>query len=178
MVSTSPAGDKVQLVADHVGATVAHLERRIDARFGERGLTKVARDLGQLVVLVESDAARSRDRLRRTTLAARVTGIVIVVATLVALAFSLRSAVVDGLARTFDWVPLVESVINDLVFAAIALVFRGPSPSAWSDACCCACSTGCAPSHTSSTCTSCRRIRSRSAPITRRRRRASRTAWT
>ena len=128
MVSTSPAGDKVQLVADHVGATVAHLERRIDARFGERGLTKVARDLGQLVVLVESEAARSRDRLRRTTLAARVTGIVIVVATLVALAFSLRSAVVDGLARTFDWVPLVESVINDLVFAAIALVFLWAFP--------------------------------------------------
>ena len=67
MASISPAGDKVQLVADHVGATVAQLERRIDARFGERGLTKVARDLGQLVVLVESEADRSRDRLRRTT---------------------------------------------------------------------------------------------------------------
>ena len=128
MASISPAGDKVQLVADHVGATVAQLERRIDARFGERGLTKVARDLGQLVVLVESEADRSRDRLRRTTLAARIVGLVIVVATLVALGFSLRSVVIDGLARTVDWVPLVESVVNDLVFAAIAVVFLWAFP--------------------------------------------------
>lgn len=128
MASTSPAGDKIQLAADHVGATVAHLERRIDARFGERGLTKAARDLGQLVALVQSEADRSRERLRRTTLAARIVGVAIVAATLVALAFSLRSAVVDGLARTVDWVPLVESVVNDLVFAAIAVVFLWAFP--------------------------------------------------
>ena len=36
MAHTSPAGDEVQLAAGHVGATVAHLERRIHARFGER----------------------------------------------------------------------------------------------------------------------------------------------
>ncbi|WP_319452231.1 MULTISPECIES: hypothetical protein [unclassified Mycobacterium] len=123
MASTSPAGDKVQLVADHVGATVAHLERRIDARFGERGLTKVARDLGQLVELVESEADRSRDRLRRATLTARVVGVAIVAATVVLLIFSLRSAVTDGLAKTADWVPLVESAVNDVVFAAIAVLF-------------------------------------------------------
>ena len=128
MASTSPAGDKVQLAADHVSATVAHLQRRIDARFGERGLTKAARDLGQLVVLVQSEADRSRERLRRTTLAARIAGVAIVSATLVALVFSLRSAVVDGLARTVDWVPLVESVVNDLVFAAIAVVFLWAFP--------------------------------------------------
>jgi len=123
VASTSPAGDKVQLAADHVGATVAHLERRIDARFGERGLTKVARDLGQLVVQVESEADRSRDRLRRATLTARVVGVAIVVATLVLLAFSLRSAVTDGLSKSAEWVPLAESAVNDVVFAAIALLF-------------------------------------------------------
>src|SRR5215218_8145310 len=68
---TSPAGDEVQLSAEHVGATVAHLERRIEARFGERGLTKAARDLGHLVVLVQSEADQARDRVRRTTLVAR-----------------------------------------------------------------------------------------------------------
>jgi hypothetical protein len=123
VASTSPAGDKVQLAAGHVGATVAHLERRIDARFGERGLTKVARDLGQLVVLVESEADRSRDRLRRTTLTARAVGVAIVAATVVLLIFSLRSAITDGLAKTADWVPLTESAVNDVVFAAIALLF-------------------------------------------------------
>jgi hypothetical protein len=124
----SASGDEIQLVAGHVETTVEQLERRIYARFGERGLTKAARDLGDLVVLVQSRAAQSRARLRRTTLAARAAGIVIVVATLVALAFSLRSAVLDGLARTLDWVPLVESTVNDLVFAAIALVFLWAFP--------------------------------------------------
>jgi hypothetical protein len=125
---TSPAGDEIQLAADHVGTTVAHLERRIFARFGERGLTKAARDLGQLVVLVQSQAEQSHDRLRRRTLVARAASIAIVGATLVALIFGLRSAVLEGLARTTDWVPLVESVINDLVFAAIAVVFLWAFP--------------------------------------------------
>jgi hypothetical protein len=125
---TSPAGDEIQLAADHVGITVAHLERRIFARFGERGLTKAARDLGHLVVLVQSQAEQSHDRLRRRTLVARVASIAIVGATLVAFVFSLRSAVLEGLARTMDWVPLVESVINDLVFAAIAVVFLWAFP--------------------------------------------------
>ena len=124
----SASGDEIQLVAGHVGTTVAQLERRIDARFGERGLTKAARDLGDIVVLVESRAAQSRARLRRTTLGARAAGVAIVVATLLALSFSLRSAVLHGLARTVDWVPLVESVVNDLVFAAIAMVFLWAFP--------------------------------------------------
>ena len=128
MASTSPAGDEVQLAAGHVGSTVEQLERRIHARFGERGLTKAARDLGRLVDLVQTEAAQSRDRLRRTKLAARTAGIIIVGATLIALAFGLRSAAVDGLAHTADWVPLVESVVNDLVFAAIAVVFLWAFP--------------------------------------------------
>jgi hypothetical protein len=128
VANTSPAGDQIQLAAEHVGATVAQLERRIDARFGERGLTKAARDLGQLVVLVQSETEQSRERLRRTTLTARAVGLVIVGATLVALIVGLRSAVIDGLERTVDWVPLVESVVNDLVFAAIAVVFLWAFP--------------------------------------------------
>jgi hypothetical protein len=128
VANTSPAGDEVQLVAGHVGATVEQLERRIYARFGERGLTKAARDLEHLVDLVQSEAAQSRDRLRRTKLAARAGGITIVGAALVALVFSLRKAIIDGLAQTADWVPLVESVVNDLVFVAIAMVFLWAFP--------------------------------------------------
>jgi hypothetical protein len=128
VANTSPAGDEVQLAAEHVGGTVAQLERRIDARFGERGLTKAARDLGRLVVLVQSETEQSRERLRRTTLTARTVSLLIVVATLTALIVGLRSAVVDGLDRTADWVPLAESVVNDLVFAAIAVVFLWAFP--------------------------------------------------
>jgi len=128
VASRSPAGDEIQLAADHVGDTVAHLERRIHARFGERGLTKAARDLGHLVERVRSEAGESRDRLRRTTVGARAVGIAIVAATAIALGLSLRSAVTDGLAKTADWVPLTESVVNDLVFAAIGLVFLWAFP--------------------------------------------------
>lgn len=128
MARTSPAGDEVQLVADHVGTTVAQLERRIDARFGERGLTKAARDLGFLVDLVQNEAAESRGRLRRTTFGARAVSMTIITATLALLIFTVKSAIVDGPDRTIDWVPLVESVINDLVFAAIAVVFLWAFP--------------------------------------------------
>jgi hypothetical protein len=128
VAQTSPAGDEVQLAAGHVGATVAQLERRIHARFGERGLTKAVRDLGQLVVLVQTEAGESHVRLRRTTLAARTTSIAIIGATLFALVFGLRSAVTEGLEQTAHWVPLVESVINDLVFAAIAVLFLWAMP--------------------------------------------------
>jgi hypothetical protein len=107
---------------------VAQLERRIFARFGERGLTKASRDLGRLVVLVQSEAGQSRARLRRMTLAARTGGITIVAATVIGLVFSLRSAVMGGLTKTADWVPLVESVVNDLVFVAIAVVFLWAFP--------------------------------------------------
>lgn len=107
---------------------MAQLERRIEARFGERGLTKASRDLGQLVVRVRSEAGESRARLRRATVTARGVGVLIVVATAIALVLSLRSAISDGLAHTADWVPLVESVVNDLVFAAIALVFLWAVP--------------------------------------------------
>src|SRR5204863_4506237 len=37
-------------------------------------------------------------------------------------------AIIQGLARTADWVPLVESAVNDLVFAAIAVVFLWAFP--------------------------------------------------
>ena len=128
MATTSPAGDEVQLVAAHIGATVAQLERRIEARFGERGLTRAARDLGGLVQFVEAEAGQSHARLRRTTQAARATSVTIVVATVVALALTLRASAIEGLERTADWVPLVESVINDLVFAAIAVLFLWAFP--------------------------------------------------
>lgn len=107
---------------------MAQLERRILARFGERGLTKAVRDLGQLVDRVRAEADESRGRQRRRTKIARAVSLTVIGATVFALMFGLRSAVVDGLARPVDWVPLVESVINDLVFAAIAVLFLWAIP--------------------------------------------------
>ena len=128
MPLTSPAGDEVQLVAHHVGHTVEHLERRIRARFGDRGLTRAALDLRRLVEEVETEAGQSHIRLRRTTLIARTTSVAIVLATVVLLTFSLRNAISEGLENSEDWVPLIESVINDLVFSAIAMLFLWAFP--------------------------------------------------
>ncbi len=128
MPQTSPAGDEVQLVAHHVGNTVDQVERRIRARFGDRGLTRAALDLRRLVDEVEREAGESHIRLRRTTLIARTASITIVVATVVLLLMSLRNAVSEGLERSEDWVPLIESVINDLVFSAIAMLFLWAFP--------------------------------------------------
>ncbi|MFZ0832141.1 MAG: hypothetical protein WAM92_03470 [Mycobacterium sp.] len=143
-MNASPAGDQVQLAAGHVSATVTQLERRIFARFGERGLTKAARDLGHLVVFVESGAGQSRDRLRRTTIAARAASIAIVAATLAALVLSLHSALVEGLDHTSDWVPPAESVINDSCSQRSRWCSSGYFPSAWSGARCCGFCTDCA----------------------------------
>lgn len=128
MATTSPAGDEIQLVADHVGATVEQLERRIHARFGERGLTKAARDLRQLVTVVQQSAGASQIRLHRTTLLSRAFSITIVVATVVALVITLKEAVTQGLDHGFDWLPLIESTISDVVFAAIAVLFLWAFP--------------------------------------------------
>jgi hypothetical protein len=128
VATTSPAGDEVQLVAQHVGATVEQLERRIHARFGERGLTKAARDLRQLVDAVDRGTDQSHRRFLRTTLAARGISIAILVATVATLTFSLRSAIINGLDNSSDWIPLIESVINDLVFSAIAVLFLWAFP--------------------------------------------------
>jgi hypothetical protein len=126
--TTSPAGDEVQLVADHVGATVAQLERRIRARFGDRGLTRAARDLADLVDVVQQSAGHSRVRLHRTTVLARVVSVTIVVATVAALVIALKEAVTEGLDNDFDWLPLIESTISDIVFAAIAVLFLWAFP--------------------------------------------------
>jgi hypothetical protein len=126
--TTSPAGDEVQLGAHHVGLTVEHLERRIRARFGDRGLTRAALDLRRLVDEVQTEADQSHIRLRRTTFLARATSITIAVATVALLGFSLRTAVREGLQNSQDWVPLIESVINDLVFSGIAMLFLWAFP--------------------------------------------------
>ena len=104
----------------HVRTTVVRLEERIEARFPERGILGLVRRLSALIDDVESSAVGISVKLRRTRLQSRAAAAVVLVATVVAMVLALRDTLAD---ETVSWLPLIESTINDLVFAALALWF-------------------------------------------------------
>ena len=111
-----------RLQPEPVLATVRRLEGRIAARFPDRGLRRVAAELLALTTEVERIAPDLQGRVRAARTAGRALGALVVAGTVVALTIGLRSAVQDA-DREFDWLFLIETTINDLVFAAIALFF-------------------------------------------------------
>ena len=103
--------------------TVKRLEGRIAARFPERGLRRVAVELVSLTDKVTRDAPDIQSRVRTARTWSRAAAVLILIGTLVAVTLGLRDAVDEGTEREFDWLFLIETTINDLVFAAIALFF-------------------------------------------------------
>lgn len=117
-----------RLDAAPVRATVERLERRIAARFPDRGLRRVAGDLVVLARDVAEGASTIRGRVHAVRLGARVLTILVVAATVAVLAVALHDAFTTGPDHSFDWVPLIESTINDLVFAGLAIFFLHALP--------------------------------------------------
>jgi hypothetical protein len=118
-----PLGGYQRLDAARVLATIERLQRRIAARFPERGLCRVAGELVTVASQVADSASSSRQRLRRIRFFSRLVSALVVVATFVALLLTLRDAVLNGPDLSFEWLPLIETTINDIVFAAIAVYF-------------------------------------------------------
>jgi len=112
-----------RLDAAPVQEMVVQLEHRVAARFPDRGLAGVARDLTQMADQVADNALETQRRLRGVRMVARALSVVVVVATVAVLVVAVRDAVRAGGLSSFEWVPLIESIINDLVFAAIAVFF-------------------------------------------------------
>lgn len=112
-----------RLDATLVVATIGRLERRIAARFPERGLRLAAGELLTVATQVADSTYFFRRRLRWVRLASRTSSAVIVLVTVLAVGLLLRSAFAEGPDRSFEWLPLIESTVNDLVFAAIAVYF-------------------------------------------------------
>jgi hypothetical protein len=110
-----------RLSASAVQATVVRLRERIQARFPARGLARVAVELTRLAADVSEGAAGARTRLRWVRLVSRGGVVLVVVATLVALVLTMQDA--GRVDSSVAWLPLIESAINDLVFAAIAVFF-------------------------------------------------------
>lgn len=118
-----------RLQAGPVLATVTRLESRIAARFPTRDLRAVAHELSTLVGELGSAVGPHQQRVRRTRALAYAGAGVVLAATVAALVLAVRGAVDDAAVESsLDWLPLLESAINDLVFAAIALYFLWSLP--------------------------------------------------
>ncbi|MEO9324108.1 hypothetical protein ABFT23_11490 [Nocardioides sp. C4-1] len=102
-----------------VRQTVEVLEDRITARFPGRGVSRLATRLTELVDDVAGTAPGINARRRATRVLSRAAAALILVATAVAVVLGLR----DSTQGDVEWLPLIETTINDLVFAAIALFF-------------------------------------------------------
>lgn len=113
-----------RLDPDAVGLTLGRLHDRIVARFPERSLANVALAIGDVIESV-ARAARERAVTMRPVRRICSAGAAVVAAlAVVAISLSVRDAVraADG-TPAFEWLPIVESGINDVVFAGIAIYF-------------------------------------------------------
>lgn len=116
---------KEPLDADAVREVVVELEARIAARFPRRGLRQVAADLAILVDAVETGAHSTQGRVRIARLTSRVVMALVLAGTVVVIGFAFKDAAFgeDAVRSTLDLLPLIETVINDVVFAGIAVFF-------------------------------------------------------
>jgi hypothetical protein len=113
---------KEPLEAAAVRETVEELHERIAVRFPSRGLRGVAADLLLLIDQVQTSATDTQGKVRALRVASRVVMVAILLATVAAVALATRDATKAGL-DSFKLLPLIETVINDVVFAGIAAYF-------------------------------------------------------
>ncbi|WP_199712250.1 hypothetical protein [Kocuria tytonis] len=120
-----PAGSRYQrLDSAAVRGSAATLQRRVYARFPRRSLWEVGGELIALVDEVVEGGGISRRRIRSARLLSRlgVLAVLLVFGTAIALAAASIWSNPDSLGPV-DWLPLLETVVNDLVFAGIAIFF-------------------------------------------------------
>lgn len=112
-----------RLAAPAVLFTAHRLQRRIQARFGDRGLTRVAADVGRSIAEVADATEASRARVRRLTLFARAASAVVILIGIAALVVALRDVIKESPDQSYDWLPLVEATIQNIVFGGLAVLF-------------------------------------------------------
>jgi hypothetical protein len=112
-----------QLDSGAVGRTIDGVAARILARFPDRQLGGVALELRSAVD--RADRARESTNIRKAVrsvclAAAIVVGLVTAIALVIVVRDASRAA--DG-RTSFEWLPVIESAVNDVAFAAIAMFF-------------------------------------------------------
>ena len=122
---TDGTGTTEQLKVEPVRRTVELLHDRIEARFPSRGLRQAAADLLALVDEVGDVSRATQSRVRQARVWSRALMVLIVAATSVALVLAVHDAVVsdDRLRTSLDWLPLIQTVIGDVVYAGVAVFF-------------------------------------------------------
>ena len=143
-----------RLDSAYVEQTVGRLEARIRARFPDRRLGDAAHSLRTAVPQIHDGFEASKSRRRHIRWAARAASAVIVLVTLIALVLALRDPVLNGTDSSVDWLPIIESTVNDSSSGRSRSSSSGRCRSGWSGARCSTCCTGCARWPTWSTCTS------------------------
>ncbi|MFD2026489.1 hypothetical protein [Promicromonospora aerolata] len=102
--------------------TARRLRDRVGARFPGRGIQRVAQELAALTEQVADTSADTRRRSRLVRAGSRGLIAVVVLVALVAFGFAVEAAFTEAPDNGLDWLPLIESAVNDLVFVAIAVV--------------------------------------------------------
>jgi hypothetical protein len=107
-----------------VREVIRYLGERIDEYLPNHpGLRSATRTLGTLVDDL-LDPGRAAPRRRRTVVwISRVLIAAVLVTAVITVGAAIRAIVERGALQAFEWLPVVESGINDLVFAGIAIWF-------------------------------------------------------
>ncbi|MBK8445524.1 MAG: hypothetical protein IPL41_02060 [Micropruina sp.] len=124
---TLPA-DPQHLDAESVRATVVRLDARIRARFPARNLTRLP---GQLIEVIDHLAQRQdvwHTRRRWLVMTSRVGIGLVIVGFLYALVLIALQSSAAGEPHGWDWLTVFESLVNDAVFAGIAIYFLWALP--------------------------------------------------
>ncbi|WP_367336639.1 hypothetical protein [Phycicoccus sp.] len=117
-----------RLDAPTVIATIDQLEGRIRARFADRGLPKAAAELRSAATEVTELGVHLRGRLRVLRWTARAASVLVALGMALVLVVAARDADLSGSVRSVDWVALVESTIQTLVFGGLTLLFLNALP--------------------------------------------------
>ena len=112
-----------RLDAPTVIATIDQLGGRIRARFADRGLPKAAAELRSAATEVTELGVHLRGRLRVLRWTARAASVLVALGMALVLVVAARDADLSGSVRSVDWVALVESTIQTLVFGGLTLLF-------------------------------------------------------
>lgn len=108
------------LSAAHIVATAETLQRRIAERFPDSGLSRVAHELHS--VATETDARIHRLRRPRWGLRVAIGALALLIVAVALIAAS-RLRLPDSFSHLGEFVTILESAINDVVFVGIALAF-------------------------------------------------------